>query len=333
MRDSPPNPSLKASSGVPKARSAPLHGFSAWLGGQAYILLVFTMLIWAANSVAARLAVGEIPPMLLTFLRWTICCVALFATSRKEVAAHWRSLLPHWRYLLLMGTLGFTGFNALFYAAAHHTTAINLAIIQGTIPVFVLAGGLLFYGTRVRAMQVVGVLLTLAGIAVVASQGQVALLRSLAFNIGDVWMVIACVLYSFYALGLRRRPPVPPIVFFTAVASVAALVSLPLAGAEMALGHSFMPSGRGWLLLLFIGLLPSFVSQVTFIQAVGLIGPARAGVFMNLVPVFGPLLAVVVLRESLSAYHAAALALVLGGIAIAEYLGKPVVPPDSHVSR
>lgn len=316
-----------SSSTSPKASPRALFlTFSAWFGGHAYVLLVFTMLIWGANSVAARLAVGEIPPMLLTSLRWAICCIALFATSRREITAHWRTLIPHWRYLLLMGSLGFTGFNALFYAAAHHTTAINLAIIQGTIPVFVLIGGLVFLGTRVRSMQVVGVLLTLAGIAVVASQGQVALLRSLAFNIGDVWMVIACVLYAIYALGLRRRPAVPPIVFFTAVALVAALVSLPLAGAEIALGQSFMPTGKGWLLLLFTGLLPSFISQVTFIKAVGLIGPVRAGVFMNLVPVFGPLLAVAVLGESISIYHGVALALVLGGIAIAEHPGKPSLP-------
>jgi drug/metabolite transporter (DMT)-like permease len=296
---------------------------STWFSGQPYVLLVFTMLIWAANSVAARLAVGEIPPMLLTCLRWTICCVALLITSRREIAVHWRTLLPRWRYLFFMGTLGFTGFNALFYAAAHHTTAVNIAIIQGTIPVFVLVGGLAFFGTRVRAMQVIGVLLTLGGIVVVASQGQFALLRSLAFNIGDVWMVVACVLYAFYALGLRQRPAVPPVVFFAAVAAVAAVVSIPLAVTEFIVGQSFAPSGKGWLLLLFIGLLPSFVSQLTFIHAVALIGPARAGVFLNLVPVFGPLLAVAVLGESLSIHHAVALALVLGGIAVAEYLGKP----------
>src|ERR1051325_5606373 len=100
-----------------------------WVNDQAYVLLVFTMLIWGANAVAARLAVGEIPPMLLTFLRWTVCCVALALTSRRQIATHWRTLLPSWRYVALMGTLGFTGFNVLFYAAAHHTTAINIAII------------------------------------------------------------------------------------------------------------------------------------------------------------------------------------------------------------
>jgi len=295
--------------------------FFPWLQGQAYPLLVFTTLIWGANAVAARLAVGEVSPMMLTFSRWIVCCIALALTSRREIATHWRSLLPSWRFITLMGTLGFTGFNALFYAAAHHTTAINIAIIQGTIPVLVLVGSLFFFRTRIGWLQTVGVLLTVAGIAVVASQGQLALLAKLAFNIGDVWMIIASLLYAGYALGLRRRPQVPAIVFFAATAAVACLVSVPLVAAEIAMGDFFMPTPKGVALILFVGLLPSFISQITFIHAVGLIGPARAGVFLNLVPIFGPLLAVIVLGEPLSAYHAVALALVLGGIYIAETIG------------
>lgn len=289
--------------------------------GQAYLLLVFTTLIWGANAVAARLAVGEVSPMMLTFSRWIVCCLALGLTSRQQIAMHWRSLLPFWRSIVLMGALGFTGFNALFYAAAHHTTAINIAIIQGTIPVLVLVGSFLFFGTRITGLQIVGVVMTLAGIAVVASRGEFALLASLAFNVGDVWMVIACLLYAGYALGLRRRPAVPAIVFFAATALVACLVSLPLVAAEVAMGQFFMPTGRGIALVIFVGLLPSFISQITFIHAVGLIGPARAGVFLNLVPIFGPLLAVMILGEPLSIYHAVALALVLGGIYVAETLG------------
>jgi len=297
---------------------------------QAYLLLVFTTLIWGANAVAARLAVGEVSPMMLTFSRWIVCCVALALSSRRQIATHWRTLLPSWRSITLMGALGFTGFNALFYAAAHHTTAVNIAIIQGTIPVLVLVGSALFLGTRISAVQLIGVVLTLAGIAVVASRGQLALLASLAFNIGDVWIVIACLLYAGYALGLRNRPQVPAIVFFAATAAVACVVSLPLLAGEVALGEFIVPTPKGIALILFIGLLPSFISQITFIHAVGLIGPARAGVFLNLVPIFGPLLAVLILGEPLSGYHAAALALVLGGITVAESFGRR--PPTATSS-
>ncbi|RYF63656.1 MAG: DMT family transporter [Comamonadaceae bacterium] len=294
---------------------------SEWFNSRAWLLLVFTTLIWGANAVAARLAVGEASPMFVTTARWVVCCCALGMTARREIALHWRALLPHWRFVTLMGTLGFTGFNALFYTAAHHTTAINIAILQGTIPVLVLAGSAWVYRTRITTLQVIGVTITLGGIVVIAAQGQLARVAQFAFNIGDVWMVVASLLYTFYALGLRRRPAVPAIVFFAATALVASLVSLPLLAAEVATGHFIVPTTRGLMLILFIGLLPSYVSQLTFMRAVTLIGPARAGVYLNLVPVFGPLLAVLVLGEPLATYHAVALALVLGGIWIAESLG------------
>jgi len=300
----------------------PLSSFFGWFNAQAYLLLVFTTLTWGANAVAARLAVGEVSPMMLTFSRWIVCCAALALFSRREIAAHWRAVLPAWRFFALMGTLGFTGFNALFYAAAHHTTAINMAIIQGTIPALVLLGGLVFFRTRISRLQVLGVLLTMAGIVVVASRGELSVLASLRLNIGDVWILIACLLYTFYTLGLRRRPAVPAIVFFAATAAVACIASVPLLAVEVVRGDFVAPTGKGLALIAFIGLLPSFVSQLSFIQAISLIGPTRAGVFLNLVPIFGPLLAVLVLGEQLSLYHAAALALVLGGIYIADVLGN-----------
>ena len=296
---------------------------------QAYILLVLTMLVWGANAVAARLSVGEVSPMLVTFLRWAICCVALAVFARREIRTHWRTLVPHWRSIVLMGMLGFTGFNAMFYAAAHHTTAINIAIIQGGIPVLVLIGSYFFYATRISVLQILGVLVTLGGIVVVASRGHLALLAQLDFNVGDVWMMLACLLYAGYSLRLRQRPAVPAIVFFAAMALVACAASLPLVAAEAATGHFQAPTtAKGIALVLFIGLLPSFLTQIWFIRAVDLIGPARAGVFMNLVPIFGPLLAVLVLGEPVSLYHGVALAMVLGGIYIAERLGARGRRPD-----
>ena len=289
-----------------------------WLNSQAALMLVVTTLLWGCNAVAARLAVGQVSPMMLTTARWSVACIALWFVARGAVAAHGATLRRHWRYLTVMGVSGFTAFNALFYAAAHHTTAANIAIIQGVIPVLVLLGGALLH-LRVTGRQLANVAMTLAGIAVVASHGQWRALAALDFNIGDVWMVLASLLYAGYTLGLRRRPAVPPLVFFAAVAGVAALSSLPLLAAEVAAGRFFMPTPLGWALVLFVGLLPSFLAQVLFIRAVELIGPARAGVFLNLTPVFGPLLAVPLLGEPLAPYHVLALVLVLGGIWIAEH--------------
>ncbi|MBS0303677.1 MAG: DMT family transporter, partial [Proteobacteria bacterium] len=288
---------------------------------QPALLLIFTTLVWGSNVVAARLAVGHVSPMMLTTARWSVACIALWLVARRPVAAAWPQLRPRWRYLTAMGVAGFTGFNALYYTAAHHTSAVNLAIIQGVVPVLVLLGAALALRLRVGALQALGVLLTLAGVVVVASRGQWSVLRALDLNVGDLGVLLACVLYAGYTLGLRAKPAVSPLAFFAVVAAVAALASLPLLAWEVAAGDFFWPTPRGWWIILYVGLLPSFVSQITYIRAVELIGPARAGVFYNLTPVFGPALAVLLLGEPLRPYHVLALAMVLGGIAVAERLG------------
>eukprot|EP01042_Synura_sphagnicola_P015821 gene15821-20037_t len=106
----------------------------------------------------------------------------------------------------------------------------------------------------------------------------------------------------------------PGLIFFTAMAIVACLVSLPLLGVEIASGKAFWPTRKGWLILIYVVIGPSILSQLFFMRAIELIGPGRAGVFVNLVPVFAPVLAVAILGEQLALYHGLALALVLGNL-------------------
>src|SRR3954467_3969253 len=122
----------------------------AWFYGRPYLLLTLTMLMWGGNAVASRLAVGEISPLTFTFLRWTIPVAILGVALREQLLAHRVELIQRWPMVLLMGTLGLTVFNALMYVAAHHTTAVNITILQGSMPVLVLVGALLFYGTRIH---------------------------------------------------------------------------------------------------------------------------------------------------------------------------------------
>lgn len=288
------------------------------LFGRPYLLLVLVALTWGGNAVASRLAVGEVSPMAIVCLRWVIVLVLLSVVVRGQLLAGWRSVLPYWRRLLILGALGFTAFNALYNVAAHHTTAVNLGLIQGIIPGLTMLGSLALYGTPIRRVQLVGLAVALVGVVLVASRGEWAVLTSLAFNIGDVWMMIASALYAAYTVALRDRPPIPGLVFFAALAAAAFLSSLPLLGYEIAAGTVLWPSPKGWAILLYIGALPSLASQIMYMRGVELIGPGRTALFVNLVPVFAALLGVLILGETFALYHAAALALVLGGIWIAE---------------
>ena len=289
------------------------------------LLLVLAMAFWGCNTVAGRLAVDQISPLLLVMLRWVGVLAVLWPAYGRDVRAAWPVLGPRWRWLLAMGFFGFTAFNVLFYYAAHTTSAVNIGILQGSMPIFVMAGSALLYATRPGRQQIVGALITTLGVVLVAAQGSPQTLLHLALNRGDLLMLIACALYSGYSLGLRTRPPMPGVVFFTVLALVASVTSVPLLAVDAALGTLKMPTLQGLLVTLFIAIFPSCLAQLFYMRGIDLIGPARAGVFLNLVPIFSALLGVSLLGEPFRWYHGVAIAMVIGGIWLAEN-ARPAAP-------
>ncbi|HXE23430.1 MAG TPA: DMT family transporter [Roseiarcus sp.] len=298
--------------------TAPRTGLIQSVWANPILLLVLTTLIWAAHSIVGRLAVGQIGPMTLTCLRWGAALIPILIAARPSLRRDWPALRERWVYLTAMGTAGYTVFVALFYVAAHYTTALNLSIIQGAIPAMVLIGARAFLGVRFTALQALGAAITMLGVVVIAAQGDPARLRTLAFNTGDVMMVVAAALYAGYTVGLRQRPDVSGISMLAAMALAAFVTSVPLMIWEILSGGFIWPTLGGLLALAFVALGPAFVSQLMYMRGVELIGPGRAGVFVNLVPAFGAIMAVAILGEPFAAYHVVALILVVGGIAIAQ---------------
>jgi drug/metabolite transporter (DMT)-like permease len=303
------------------SRRTPDQAAPARVNLLAYLLLTLTALCWGANAIFGRLAVGEVSPMAMTMLRWLLVLALVAAVAQSHVRRDWPLLRRHLRFLATMGALGFTGFNAVYYVAAHYTTAVNIGIIQGSIPVFVLIGAFLAYRTAVTPLQIGGVVVTVLGVMLVGSGGDLARVAALAINRGDLLMVVACLLYAGYTVGLHRRPAVAALSLFTMLAAAALLASLPLVALEAAAGQLQWPTATGWIIVVLSVLFPSLLAQMFFIRGVELIGPGRAGVFINLVPVFASILAVAILGESFAAFQAVALGLVLGGIWLSE-LGK-----------
>lgn len=287
---------------------------SQWPG----VLLMLTAIFWAGNTVAGRLAVGHVSPMTLVILRWTVVLAVLWPIYGGQVRAHWSEVRPRLGRIALMAFLGYTGFNVLYYWAAHTTTAINIGILQGSIPVAVLMGAFFMHGTRARLVQIAGVLITSVGVVVVATQGAPLSILEIDLNRGDLAMLAACVLYAFYTVALRDRPNMPGAAFFTLLALIAALTSIPPLVIEgMMLGFA-LPTWQGWLVILYVAVFPSCLAQLCYLRGVDLIGPGRAGVYVNLVPVFSAIMAVLLIDEKFALYHGVALALVLGGIWLAQ---------------
>lgn len=284
------------------------------------VLLVLTTAMWGGNSVAGRLAVGEMSPMVITCLRWLITCAVLAAIFGRQAAVEWPAARARWFYFIIMALCGFTIFNAIFYYIARLTSGINMSIIQSSIPAFVLIGTFAWKHLPVRGVQIAGLCCSVMGIVVVATKGDLGAIAQLSFNIGDVMLLFACIFSAIYALALPDRPPLSGMSFFIFISFAAFITSLPMIGAEYALGALQMPTPKGWLILFYIALFPSMIAQIFFVRSIELMGAARAGIFLNLTPILGSVMAVLFLGEAFGLYHAVSLALVLGGILIAERL-------------
>jgi drug/metabolite transporter (DMT)-like permease len=299
-----------------------LHSLLARAGSSAWLLLLLTTLFWGGNVPAARLAVGEVSPMVIVAGRWAIACVILYLFLPAHVRAEWRKLLPHWRWIAFMGAT-LTISNALIFMAAVHTSGLNLAILQGVTPVLVIIGAWVAWRTPVGAVRWAGLAVSLFGVALVATQGQPMSLARTSVNIGDVLQFFSSSLYAVYALALRNKPAGSAWTLFALISVMSFATSLPLLAVEYAQGGMILPgSWRGVLALVYIAIFTSLLGQLFFMRGVELVGPGRAAMFHNLTPVFGAILSILVLGETLHAYHAIALTLVLGGILMCERFGR-----------
>ena len=289
-----------------------------WFWHNPHLLLTSATLSWAGHAIGARIAVGEVSPLLLMQLRWLFCFLILFMVFSKQMRLYWPIVRQRWRYVAVMGGGGLAGFTALFSLGAQHTTAVNLGITQGAIPAFVMLFGTLLFGTRIGRLQFLGLLVSLCGVVVLITGGQIAMLLTLTFNIGDILMIAACFCYALYVLHLGKRLEMPPIIM-VAYFSGSAFVALTLFTiGEVSAGKLVKPSLTGMVVILYCAIFPSILSQTFFMRGVELIGATRAGLYVNLVPVFAAFMVMGILSEPMHSYHIIALIMVVAGIALAE---------------
>ena len=285
-------------------------------------LLFLATLGWGSNTIASRLAVGEISPMLLIFFRWGFVVVILLSLYWRQMIDEWPIIRPRLKWLLIMGGCGLSLFNAFFYIAAHSTTAVNLGIIQSTMPGMILLGSFVFFGDRINRLQFSGLLLTLLGVGVIVTQGSLEQLMQLTFNHGDLLMIFACSFYAMYTVGLKSRPKISGMVMLAYFSVAAFLMTIPLMIFESFIYGTVMPGVKGFAIVFYIAMVPSFLSQIFFMRGVDLIGPGSAGLYANLVPIFSAIMAVLLLSEEFALFHLAAMLLVFGGIGLFEYQSR-----------
>ena len=281
-----------------------------------HLFLTLASLFWGFNAIASRLAIDEISPMLLVSGRWLGVMIILSIICRQQLSLGFQVFKSNYKWMIVMGLCGFTTFNSLYYISAHHTVAINLGIVQSTTPAFIMIISMFWLKTKINLKQVTGLLITFIGVSIVISNGNLASLLRLKLNNGDLLLIVACIFYAIYAVGLRKRPEINDVLLMTFFSYVAFIGSLPGLIIEITQYSFFFPTFKGLMILSVIIIFPSLLAQILFMKGVKIVGPALSGLYTNLVPIFTSLLAIIILDEIFHIYHLISLIIIFLGIYI-----------------
>lgn len=288
----------------------------------AALLLTLPPLLWAGNAIVGRLVTPLVSPMTLNLMRWTLACLLLLplaAPVLRPTSPLWGS----WRRFMGLSFLSIGGYNALLYLALNTSTPINVTLVGSITPVWMLLIGRVFFGYRIARLQWLGAMLSISGVMLVLSRGQLELLLQVRLVAGDLYILLASAAWAYYSWMLAHPTTEPPEIRRDWAAFLLAQVALGLswssvsAGAEWALGLGHVQ--WSWPLagaLLFIAAGPAVLAYRAWGAGVARAGPSAAGFFANLTPLFTAILSSAFLGETPRLYHAVAFALIVGGIVV-----------------
>lgn len=280
-----------------------------------YLLLTLTALFWSGNWVVGRGVQGLLSPIAISFWRWAIALLILIPFVLRPMAREWATIRRSWKTLLVLGALGVAGFNTFAYTGLKTTTATNGLLLNSVIPVLIIGLSWLFLNQRPRPAQALGLALSLGGVATIITRADPQVLLGSQFNPGDLWVLMAVVVWAAYTVGLRWRPPgLSALAFLGSTVTVGVAVLAPLYAWDYAGGARIQWSLPTLAALGYLGLFPSVLAYIFWNRAVAEVGPSQAGVFIHLVPVFGTVLAMLFLGEALRPFHLGGIGLIFGGI-------------------
>jgi drug/metabolite transporter (DMT)-like permease len=282
-----------------------------------YLLLALSSLFWAGNTIVGRAAVDLVTPATLTCVRWTIAFVVLLPFAWSHMVRDWPAIRRHLLAITSLALIGSAGYNIVAYLALHYTTAINSLLLQSVTPLFVALWTFALFRDRLTPVQAVGIATSMTGAAVIVCRGDIGVLARLAFNVGDIMILVALVFYALYTALLRVRPAMHPLSFLGATIGASAALMVVPAGIELALGFVPVVNTATLAAFIYVGIFPSVLAYFCLNRGIELIGANRAAPFIHLMPVFGSVLAILFLGERLQLFHAAGYALVLTGVVLA----------------
>lgn len=279
------------------------------------VLLVFGCLFWAGNSIVGRALVGLVPPLALSFSRWSMALVLIAPFTFGAVRREWPTIRREWRMLAILSFFSVTTYNALLYSALTWTTAINASMVGSMGPVVTPIVAWCIYRDRLSLRQGIGVLISFLGMVAIIARGDLGALLGLALNPGDLLLLVAVTNWSIYSVLLRRNSAgLSQASFLAVTVTIGSLLVLPFSIIEYLMGARTIVTRDSILLIIYAGIFPSIFSFLFWNKAVAAIGASAASQYLYIVPVFTVVLAITFLGESIEIYHAIGIALIIAGI-------------------
>jgi drug/metabolite transporter (DMT)-like permease len=282
----------------------------------AYIFLILATLFWSGNFIVGKAAsIFEIPPFTLNFYRWIFAWLILAPFTLKEIFQKKDYILQNIKLIVVLGITSITVFNSIVYYSLNFTQVISGVLMISTIPVMIIFFSWIFKIEKTNFYQILGVILSLLGVAVIVTKANIDLLINLDFNKGDLWMVVAMFSWAIYSALLRKEKfDLSQASLLEIIISAGLILLLPAYLIEKALGYELNVNLPFILTLSYVVLFPGLASFICWIKGISIIGPNRAGIFLHLMPIFSSVLAILIFKEQFMNYHLFGAAFIISGI-------------------
>lgn len=293
-------------------------GFRMTFSGTAlrgYGLALSATVLWSTVFPLVRVLPVTLSPVELAFWRWLFTFLCMLPFGFSSVKRHWPILKRQWKWMVLASVPGFGAYSVLMFEAGRTTDATNMALIAATAPVFMAVFARFFLHERLAPVQITGLVLAVAGVVVLVSNGDVERLAGLSLTAGDGWMLLAASFFAVYSILIRRRPAgLPQKASMTAMLFYTLFALSPFMAFDVIRPDYRLPDTSTFLIMLYIAILPTLIGYLLWNRAVDAIGAARAGMVYYSIPLFSSLEAVLFLHETVSLSQLTGGLLIVGGI-------------------